>query len=310
MVAGTRCRRERARSHECWPISRFHRTIRFFQLDDYEYPGPGQKRDTDSLVNTPVDWIKWSGSNKAPAVSGESFMRLLTEVFERGVDLNLTSPCASSQNIDGFQTLKGEPWTCWQALLWSMLLGEIPSADKYPQFVDTMIRHGADSSIEIFSVAPLENIRMSCLKPHEHWALFMPFSDNFLPDHMLELETTPTLAVEARYNRIPVLLVREPAPIFRLAKEKNWRLTIRDLVPIWFPDSEDHFNRLFDAADLKGVADQCKLPPAPSDSITTDTTFLGSRRGSCDLAVYLEEKRVAMGLSDEAATIRRNVKVG
>ncbi|KAJ3486048.1 hypothetical protein NLG97_g6692 [Lecanicillium saksenae] len=289
----------------------FHRIIRYFQLDDYEYPAPEQSRSGASLSNKPVGWIKWTGSNKTPAISESSFIQLLKDFFERGIDLNLSYPDAMPIGWDGPQTSSRGPWSCWQAILWAMLLGEVPFSDKYSQIIDSLVRNKADCDLKIFSVAPLEEVRMERLKPQGGWVLLVPFADdNSVYDGLRDPAAETTSHLETQYGRIPALLIRDSAPIYSLVKSKNWQLTVRDVITLWFRNDGGHFQRLFDALDQGALADKHKMPPSPTEFIAADVGILGDVRGSCDLEIYLEEQRVAMGARGEAATIRRNVKVG
>ncbi|EGX90688.1 hypothetical protein CCM_07108 [Cordyceps militaris CM01] len=304
---------ESVRGHMSLSLFRaFHRAIRYFQLNDYEYPALGQDRAGTSLVNKPVDWIKWTGANKPPSVSEGTLTGLLTEFFERGLDLNWTCSEATSVDWDGPLTLQGEPWTCWQALLWAMLLGEIPFSDRYALLIDSLIRHGADTSVDIFSTAPVESIHMERLTPQSGWVLLIPFAghDSFNDAAMEKNVADAAPSLGALYSRVPALLVRDTAPLYLLAKSHNWHLTVRDLVTTWLPNEGGYFKQLFDAVDQGALTDKRRMPPPLNDTIVPDAGILGQGRGACDLEIYLEEKRVAAGLRGDAATIRRNIKLG
>lgn len=285
-------------------LQAFYDVLQPFRLDDYEFPAPDeQSRDGTTLVNKPVDWIKWNLPRPNAKTTCPRLSNLLTEFFARGIDVNWSPEACPGWK--GTQTIGRTPWTCWQMFLWAMLVGEVPFADKHAEFTDRFLRHGADPEMTILSAAPLRDVQMERLTPPGGWVLLVPFTkDQALLDEFMDRALTYDHEDRRRFDNVPAVLIRESAPLYKAAKEKGWRFTAQDLLTLWFPTDGGHFDKLCNAAGQSSKTDM----PHPEHTIEPCEGILGTQYGVCDLGIYLEELRVAAGQTGASATMRREVK--
>lgn len=72
-------------------LQAFHDILQYLRLDDYEFPAADQHKDEATLINKPVDWIRWNLPVSKSNMPCERFSNLFTEFFERGIGVNLDS---------------------------------------------------------------------------------------------------------------------------------------------------------------------------------------------------------------------------
>lgn len=290
-------------------LKAFQNMIRYFHLDDYhDHKTPGEFASPTQAAK-PLDWIRWDWVNHTPSMTLDRFSHLLTELFERGMDLNW-APAEDNGVWEGSRTIEGVPWTCCQMFIWAMLMTEIPYTSKYGEFVDQMIRHGATPDMEIFSLAPTQRLHMKRLTPQDGWILLVPYTrDRGLLEVLMQRGVTDDYETRREYGRMPAALIRDTAPLYQHAKTKGWLITLRDLVALWFPKDLEHFSGLFAAFGQKPPGCQdAGLTPLDHE-VEADTGILGTPRGACDMGLYIEEMRVQAGQMDISATIEREVRV-
>ena len=286
----------------------FRQMICYFQLDDYA-SSISSKKAGDTESKKPFEWIRWNWSNENPSISLDRFSHLLTEFFERGLDLN--RPLPSEFDLwEGSETIEQTPWTCWQMFLWALLLCEIPYSPKYAEFVDRCLRHGADPDVVMFGIAPTESAQIERLTPQDGWVLLVPYTrDTALLETLIHHRVAHESESRPRYSRMPAVLIRDSSPLYISAKENNWSVTLRDLVALWFPQDDGYFSALFEELDRKAPGQQKLALPPLDRQIEVDTGILGTPRGACDMGIYLEEMRVQAGIVDVDTTITREVRV-
>lgn len=165
-----------------------------------------------------------SNSNTA----AERLHKVLDEFLKNGLDLNWSW----HGTWQGSTTATEDAWTCWQAMLWAIVIGDIPHEEKLGGILALLLKHDAAGDVKIISQAPKGPLRAEGLEPSEGWYLVSPF------ENAARASDVPCTVgdVGPRGAMLPAVLMHESALIVRWAKERDWVLTFRDLVELRFGD--------------------------------------------------------------------------
>ncbi|KAH8203022.1 hypothetical protein TruAng_002856 [Truncatella angustata] len=272
----------------------FLNVIRYFHLNDYERANHSQANDTKK-PKRPRDWIRWNWLNETSGLTLDVFSKLLAEFFANGIDLNwIPNKNPASVSWKGSKTIDKVPWTCWQTLLWAMLMYEIPCVQKYAKVVDLLLRQGADPNIQISVVGPLKSLKFGRPEPHEGWYLLMPYmKSRELAESLVRsgLTCDHDLVTRRDLDYIPTALIQESAPIYQCAKDRGWLISLRDILALCFPQEAGYFSDLLDSLDNNEdtPVQKTESPPLPLDYVVgCDTGVLGTSRGHSNLTSGLQ----------------------
>ncbi len=155
----------------------------------------------------------------------ERLNKVLGEFFENGLDLNWSWHGA----WQGTTTAAEDAWTCWQAMLWAVVIGDIPHEEKqHGDILSLLLQHGAARDVKIIAQIPQGPLEMEDLEPAEGWYLVAPFEGRAGPSDGRRVHDNAS-GLDAM---LPTVLMHESLPIVQWAKEHDWVLTVGDLIKL------------------------------------------------------------------------------
>ncbi|OAA79646.1 hypothetical protein LEL_03132 [Akanthomyces lecanii RCEF 1005] len=154
--------------------------------------------------------------------TAERLHKVFDEFLENGLDLNWSW----HGTWHGTTTAAEDAWTCWQAILWATVIGDLAHEEKPGDILALLLKHGAASDVKIISETPKGPLEIEDLEPSEGWYLVSPFENATSKlDSKSQVGNT-----SGRDAMLPAVLMHESVPSFQWAKGRNWVLTFEDLV--------------------------------------------------------------------------------
>ncbi|TQW00353.1 P-loop containing nucleoside triphosphate hydrolase [Cordyceps javanica] len=184
----------------------------------------------------PVRAINKDSSTSSSKMGVERLLRVLDEFCQNGLDVNYSW----HGSWHGVVTAKEHGWTCWQAVLWAVVIGDIPHPESHRDILGRFLERGAATNVTIIAKTPEGPCKREDLEPADGWYLVSPFGGHTGNASRKRHVGDAT----DREAMLPSVLMHESSPIIQWAKKYDWVLTLRDLVTLRFGKETDGLSAL------------------------------------------------------------------
>ncbi|OAR01776.1 hypothetical protein LLEC1_03327 [Akanthomyces lecanii] len=154
----------------------------------------------------------------------ERLRRVLDEFLENGLDPNWSW----HGTWRGTTTAKKDALTCWQAILWAIVIGDVPHRQEHGSILGLLLKRSVAGDVKIIAKMANGPLDIEELEPSGGWYLVSPF-DNATRESDGK---NPNADARVRDAMLPAVLMHESAPVVQRAKERDWVLTLQDLAEL------------------------------------------------------------------------------